>query len=140
MNNSFSTHVWHQIVERYIEASGIAWTHLHPNVFMENLLTFFAPRRGALTVYWGEQRADWVALSDVAAAAATVLREGPTKHHGKDYWMSTEALSSRMVWKKPFRRRANRRMRNVPSATLQRAGRLPTVRCVRCSRHRLAMQ
>jgi hypothetical protein len=63
MNNSFSMHVWHQIVERYIEASGIAWTHLHPNVFMENLLTFFAPRRGVLTVYWGEQRADWVALS-----------------------------------------------------------------------------
>jgi uncharacterized protein YbjT (DUF2867 family) len=43
--NSFSTHAWHQIVERYIEASGIAWTHLHPNVFMENLLTFFAPLR-----------------------------------------------------------------------------------------------
>jgi hypothetical protein len=47
-------------------------------------------------------RADRVALSDVAAAAATVLQEGPTKHHGKDDWMSTEALSSRMVWKKPF--------------------------------------
>jgi hypothetical protein len=43
-------------------ASGIAWTHLHPNVFMKNLLTFFAPRRGALTVYWSEQRADWVLL------------------------------------------------------------------------------
>jgi NAD(P)H dehydrogenase (quinone) len=85
---------WHQMVERYIEASGMAWTHLHPNVFMENLLTFFAPRGGALTVYWGEQRAGWVALGDVAAAAATVLREGPPKHHGKDYWMSTEALSA----------------------------------------------
>ena len=37
---------WHQMIEKYIEASGIAWTHLHPNVFMDNLLTFFAPRGG----------------------------------------------------------------------------------------------
>jgi NAD(P)H dehydrogenase (quinone) len=40
---------WHQMIEKYIEASGIAWTHLHPNVFMDNLLTFFAPRGGKAT-------------------------------------------------------------------------------------------
>lgn len=26
---------WHQLVEAYIERSGLAWTHLHPNFFME---------------------------------------------------------------------------------------------------------
>jgi uncharacterized protein YbjT (DUF2867 family) len=34
-----------------------------------------------------------VALKDVAAVAATILREGSTKFAGKDYWMSTEALN-----------------------------------------------
>jgi uncharacterized protein YbjT (DUF2867 family) len=81
---------WHQLVERYIEASGISWTHLHPNMFMENLVTFMAPRNGLVTSYWGEARMGWIALVDVAAVAATVLSEGPTKHHGKDYWLSTD--------------------------------------------------
>ncbi len=28
---------WHEMVERYIEGSGVAWCHLHPYFFMENL-------------------------------------------------------------------------------------------------------
>jgi NAD(P)H dehydrogenase (quinone) len=84
---------WHQLVERYIEASGISWTHLHPNMFMENLVTFMAPSNGLVTSYWGEARMGWIALADVAAVAATVLSEGPIKHHGKDYWLSTDVLT-----------------------------------------------
>jgi len=83
---------WHQLVERYIESSGIGWTHLHPAMFMENLLGFLAPKDDLLTVYWEKQRMGWVAASDIAAVAADVLTEGPRKHHGKNYWMSTEAL------------------------------------------------
>lgn len=26
---------WHQLIESYVKASGMAWTHLHPNMFME---------------------------------------------------------------------------------------------------------
>ena len=88
---------WHQLIEKYIEASGIAWTHLHPNVFMENLLTFFAPRGGTATVFFGEQRVGWVALKDLAAVAATVLRQGPQRHGGQDYWLSPEVLTGRQV-------------------------------------------
>jgi uncharacterized protein YbjT (DUF2867 family) len=83
---------WHQLVERYIESSGICWTHLHPAMFMENLLSFLAPKDDILTVYWQNQRMGWVAASDIAAVAAEVLTKGPRKHHGKNYWMSTEAL------------------------------------------------
>ena len=36
--------VWHQMIEKYIEASGIAWTHLHPNMFMEAITGFYAPK------------------------------------------------------------------------------------------------
>jgi uncharacterized protein YbjT (DUF2867 family) len=83
---------WHQLIERYIEASGIAWTHLHPNTFLENLLSFFAPKGDVLTVFWEKQRMGWIAAADIAAIAAKALREGPRKHHGQNYWMSTEAL------------------------------------------------
>src|SRR5580692_11768218 len=61
---------WHQMIEKYIESSGIAWTHLHPNVFMDNLLTFFAPRGGIVTVFFGAQRVGWIALKDLSAVAA----------------------------------------------------------------------
>ena len=88
---------WHQMIEKYIEASGIAWTHLHPNVFMDNLLTFFAPRGGTLTVFFGEQRVGWIALKDLAAVAAAVLREGPERHGGQDYWLSPEVLTGPQV-------------------------------------------
>ena len=84
---------WHQMIEKYIEASGMAWTHLHPNMFMENLLTFFAPRNDTLTTFWGSQRTGWVAVGDLADVAARILQEGPDRHAGQDYWLSTDALS-----------------------------------------------
>ena len=88
---------WHQLIERYIEASGIAWTHLHPNVFMEYLLSTSPPIGDSFSVFWGNRRVGWIALKDLAAVAATVLREGPDKHGGKDYWMSTEVLDGPQV-------------------------------------------
>jgi NAD(P)H dehydrogenase (quinone) len=30
--------IWHQLLESYIEASGLGYTHLRPNVFMQSLL------------------------------------------------------------------------------------------------------
>ena len=88
---------WHQLVERYIEASGIAWTHLHPNMFLENLLSFFAPKGGVLTVFWENQRMGWIAAADIAAVAAKVLKEGPKKHNRQNYWLSTEVLDGPQV-------------------------------------------
>jgi len=29
---------WHQFIERYIEWSGVTFTHLRPEIFMQNLL------------------------------------------------------------------------------------------------------
>lgn len=83
---------WHLLIESYIKASGLSWTHLHPNMFMDNLLNFSAPRGDLLTLYWGPRDMGWIAVSDIAAVAAAVLRQGPERHHGRDYWMSTEVL------------------------------------------------
>jgi NAD(P)H dehydrogenase (quinone) len=84
---------WHQMIETYIEASGVQWTHLHPNVFMDSLLPPTSMKDDAFTVYWGDRRVGWIAAADIASVAATVLRQGPKRHGGKDYWLSTDVAS-----------------------------------------------
>jgi uncharacterized protein YbjT (DUF2867 family) len=83
---------WHELVERYIEHSGVPWTHLHPHTFMENLLTTFPLRQGRLTWPLGDKPTGWVAVDDIAAVAAKVLADGPDVHAGKQYWLATEVL------------------------------------------------
>ena len=89
--------VWHQMIECYIKASGIAWTHLHPNYFMENLLGMTPLKNDTFPMFCGDRRVGWVALKDVAAVAAKILSEGSQKFGGKDYWMSTESLNGEEV-------------------------------------------
>src|SRR3954453_22654206 len=84
---------WHELVERYIEGSGVPWTHLHPHMFMENLLSVFTLRDGRLPWPAGEKPTGWIAREDIAAVAAKVLIEGPAVHAGKEYWMSTDVLN-----------------------------------------------
>ncbi|HWU37369.1 MAG TPA: NmrA family NAD(P)-binding protein [Candidatus Acidoferrum sp.] len=84
---------WHQMIETYLKASGIAWTNLHPNYFMENLLGIMPIKGGAFPMYCGDRRVGWVAAKDLAAVAAAVLREGPERHAGQDYWLSPEVAS-----------------------------------------------
>jgi NAD(P)H dehydrogenase (quinone) len=84
---------WHELVERYIEGSGVAWTHLHPHMFMENLLSVFALRDGRLPWPAGDKPTGWIAGEDLTAVAAKVLTEGPDVHAGKGYWMSTDVLN-----------------------------------------------
>jgi NAD(P)H dehydrogenase (quinone) len=85
--------VGHQMIEKYIEASGITWTRLHPNYFMDNLAGITPVAGGTFLVFFEDRRAGWIALKDVAAVAATALKEGPERRGGQDYWLSTVALS-----------------------------------------------
>jgi NAD(P)H dehydrogenase (quinone) len=84
---------WHELVERYIEGSGVRWTHLHPHMFMENLLSIFSLRDGRLLWPAGDKPTGWIAGEDLASVAAKVLTEGPDGHAGKGYWMSTDVLN-----------------------------------------------
>jgi NAD(P)H dehydrogenase (quinone) len=88
---------WHELVERYIEGSGISWTHLHPHMFMENLLSVFTLRDGRLLWPAGEKPTGWIAGEDLASVAAKVLTEGPDAHADKGYWMSTDVLNGAQV-------------------------------------------
>ena len=84
---------WHELVERYIEGSGVPWTHLHPHMFMENLLSVFTLRDGRLPWPAGDKPTGWIAGQDLTAVAAKVLTEGADPHAGKGYWMSTDVLN-----------------------------------------------
>lgn len=87
---------WHELIETYIEASGMAWTHLHPNVITDTVLAPVA-ETGAFSVSWQESALGWVCAADIAAVAAAVLREGPAKHSGEDYWLSSEVVTGPQV-------------------------------------------
>ncbi|WP_309658981.1 NmrA family NAD(P)-binding protein [Sphingomonas sp. SORGH_AS_0802] len=89
-----SKYSWFALVEAYIEASDIAWTHLHPNVFLENMLSTSPPVGGTFETFWGENRVGYVALHDLAAVTAKVLRDGPERHGSRDYYLSTETMTS----------------------------------------------
>lgn len=91
--------IWHDMIETYIEASGLFWTHIHPNVITDSLFFQNPPitESKSFTVNWSDAKQGWVFASDIAAVAAEVLREGPDKHGGENYFLSTEVLTGPQV-------------------------------------------
>src|SRR5258705_3056634 len=96
-HDSYATvFAWHQMIEAYLRDSGVAWTNLHPNMFMQNLLSAWAVNGGLYSVYTSKP-IGFTALEDVSEAAAVILMEGPDKHNGKDYWFSADVLDPQQV-------------------------------------------
>jgi uncharacterized protein YbjT (DUF2867 family) len=95
---------WHQMIETYLRDSNVAWTNLHPNMFMQNLLSILPIKDGVYSAYTSKA-VGFTALEDVAEAAAVILMEGPEKHNGKDYWFSADVLipAVRMIDSSPGR-------------------------------------
>lgn len=89
----------HRATERAIEESGVAWTFLRPNNFMDNFLTgphaILAPdARGEIRVPWGDGACSFIAASDIANVAAHVLTDSGERHFGKAYELTgPEALT-----------------------------------------------
>lgn len=87
--------VWHQVVERYIEWSGFSFTHLRPQDFMQNLLSYGnekAIKNGVINGYVDDATLSWVDVENVAEVAALSLIN-PEKHNGKTYRLSYDALN-----------------------------------------------
>jgi NAD(P)H dehydrogenase (quinone) len=96
-HDAYSTvFAWHQMIEAYLRDSGVAWTNLHPNMFMQSFLSVWSIK-GAVYNAYTSKAVGFTALEDVAEAAAVILMEGPDKHNGKDYWFSADALTPRQV-------------------------------------------
>jgi uncharacterized protein YbjT (DUF2867 family) len=91
----------HRLSEERLERSGMAFTHLRPGPFMQNVLSF-APQiseQGAFYGSWGDGRMGYVDVRDVAAAAACVLAEDG--HEQKAYGITgPETLSQSQVAEK----------------------------------------
>ena len=85
-------YAWHELVERYIQGSGLAWCHVHPNFFMENLLSFMPITNGAITWPMADREIGWVAADDIAGVVAKVLAEGPEAHAGQTYVLSGDVV------------------------------------------------
>ena len=74
---SYSLANVHRPVEKAIEASGLAWTFLRPNSFMQNVATFMSPTirsEGAFFSASGDAKIAHVDVRDIAAVA--VLAKG----------------------------------------------------------------
>jgi len=87
---------WHLMCEKYVEASGLSWTHLRPNMFLENLVNFAGydvtvnnrctfPLQPTVSLAW-------VSANDTAAVAAEALLNRSV-HSGKIYPITTTICS-----------------------------------------------
>ena len=83
---------WHRAVEKYIEASGLAWTFLRPNGFMQNVVNYMGETiRSQSAIYSpaGNAAASHIDARDIGAVGARVLTE--KGHDGKAYELTGPA-------------------------------------------------
>lgn len=110
-NTTVAHWAWHQLVEKYIESAGFSFTHLRPETFMQNLLSYGGKqvvKEGIFNQYVENASKSWVDAEDVAQVAALSLLQ-PEIHAGKTYRMGYDAKSyddiaemlTKMI-KKPF--------------------------------------
>jgi uncharacterized protein YbjT (DUF2867 family) len=93
----------HRQAEKIIEGSGISFTFLRPNFFMQNFVTFYSnsiKNHGAFYIPAGDAKISFVHVRDIAAVAVQALsgsnKNGSGNNHtGKAYDITGgEALSS----------------------------------------------
>lgn len=89
----------HQESEDYIRASGIPYTFLRPNGFMQNIMIYNSGTIKEQSAFYGSQgegRVSHIDIRDIAAVAVKTLTENG--HLGKTYTLTgPEALSNRRI-------------------------------------------
>ena len=88
-DESFSLANVHRPVEKAIESSGLAWTFLRPNSFMQNVETFMSETiraEGAFYSASGNAKVSHVDVRDIAAVAIQALTGG--NHEGNAYTLT----------------------------------------------------
>jgi uncharacterized protein YbjT (DUF2867 family) len=86
---------WHRKVEDKLTASGLEYTILRPNSFMQNIVAYQAPSirsQGAFYAAMGDALTSFIDVRDIAAVAAKALTS--PNHAGKTYELNgPEALT-----------------------------------------------
>jgi uncharacterized protein YbjT (DUF2867 family) len=81
---------WHRAVEKLVEASGMAFTFLRPNNFLENFINYYrAQPDGAIYLPWGSAGCSFIAGADIAAVAKLALTTAG--HEGQAYELTGPA-------------------------------------------------
>jgi uncharacterized protein YbjT (DUF2867 family) len=113
----------HRDSEENIEASGLPYTFLRPNGFMQNLVNYNAGTIRSQNAFYGCQGNGAVSLVDIRdIAAVAVIVLAATGHEGKSYALTGgEALTNEQVAKK-ISRVAGRKISYVdlPAAELKK--------------------
>jgi uncharacterized protein YbjT (DUF2867 family) len=89
----------HAQSEDYIQSSGVPYTFLRPNGFMQNMVNYNAPSINTQNAFYGSEgdgQVSQIDLRDVAAVAVKTLTEDG--HVGKTYTLTgPEALTNNQV-------------------------------------------
>jgi uncharacterized protein YbjT (DUF2867 family) len=82
-------------IEQHLQASGLDWTLLRSNAYLQNLLTLapIVKQTSGFLMSAGEGQVGMVDARDVAAVAA-IIAAAPTDHAGATYWPTGPALIS----------------------------------------------
>ncbi|MES1022249.1 SDR family oxidoreductase [Gloeocapsa sp. BRSZ] len=89
---------WHRQIEEHLEKSGMSWTHLRPNMLMQNMRWFTSAiaQQSAFYHSVGDTKISHVDARDVAAVAAVCLSE--SGHENQTYDLTgSEAVSFAQV-------------------------------------------
>lgn len=87
---------WHRAAEKAIEASGVAYTFVRPNGFMQNYANFSGQTIKAENVFYlpmGDGKVSHIDTRDIASVVTTALTQAG--HEGKAYEITgTQAISN----------------------------------------------
>ncbi|SRR6266849_6191571 len=93
---------WHRKVEDKLKASGMSYTSLRPNGFLQNIVAFNAPSiraQGAFYAAMGDAKVSYLDVGDIAVVAVKALPGGA--HSGKTYELNgPEAISNEELAKR----------------------------------------
>jgi uncharacterized protein YbjT (DUF2867 family) len=93
---------WHRKVEDKLKSTGISFTILRPNGFLQNILAYNAPSirsQGAFYAAMGDAKVSYLDVGDIAVVAAKALHAGA--HAGKTYeLLGPEAISNQELAKR----------------------------------------
>jgi uncharacterized protein YbjT (DUF2867 family) len=93
---------WHRKVEDKLKITGMSYTILRPNGFLQNIVAYNAPSirtQGAFYAAMGDAKVSYLDVGDIAVAAVKALQGGA--HAGKTYELNgPEAISNQELAKR----------------------------------------
>src|SRR6202011_1940600 len=93
---------WHRKVEDKLKSTGMSYTILRPNGFLQNIVTYNASSiraQGAFYVAMGDAKVSYLDVGDIAVVAVKALQGGA--HAGKIYELNgPEAVANEELAKR----------------------------------------